>query len=261
MSGRDVGEKIRARQTAGRCFGVDPAEWRRRGGPAGQPARPGLTSRFETLSAVKDSTAGVFGQLSAEIVRTTPGFVNAAAINDMYEVAAGKIALQRSRSPAVRAFARQMIDAHTASTATAEKDHSQQQRQRHRAGPRRCPPPGHAERSARRQAAIISTTAIIAQQIAAHKEARHPDAPLCQESARSSGCGTLPPTPPRLSRRIWPWRATWIPPPAAPPAASSPRSARRQFWMLAPRQVRRHFRHGDFQGRPHMTFDQMTAAG
>ena len=60
---------------------------------------PGLTSRFETLSAVKDSTAGVFGQLSAEIVRTTPGFVNAAAINEhaTSRRRAGKIALQRSR--------------------------------------------------------------------------------------------------------------------------------------------------------------------
>jgi putative membrane protein len=89
--------------------------------PPDKPARPGLTSRFETLSAVKDSTAGVFGQLSAEIVRTTPGFVNAAAINNMYEVEAGKIALQRSRSPAVRAFARRMIDTHTASTARLKK--------------------------------------------------------------------------------------------------------------------------------------------
>ncbi|MBA2587313.1 MAG: DUF4142 domain-containing protein [Alphaproteobacteria bacterium] len=89
--------------------------------PPDKPARPGLTSRFETLSAVKDSTAGVFGRLSAEIVRTTPGFVNAAAINDIYEVEAGKIALQRSRSPAVRAFARRMIDAHTESTARLRK--------------------------------------------------------------------------------------------------------------------------------------------
>lgn len=79
---------------------------------AAQPARR-IDTRFETLSAVKDSTAGVVGQLSAELVRTTPGFVTAAGINDLYVVAAGKIALQRSRSPAVRAFARRMVEAHT----------------------------------------------------------------------------------------------------------------------------------------------------
>jgi putative membrane protein len=87
--------------------------------PAERPARPGpgLGSRYETLSAVKDSTAGVVGRLVAETVRTTPGFVTAAAINDMYEVSAGQIALQRSGSPAVRAFARRMIEDHSASTA------------------------------------------------------------------------------------------------------------------------------------------------
>ncbi|MBW8708551.1 MAG: DUF4142 domain-containing protein [Alphaproteobacteria bacterium] len=85
--------------------------------PPDRPSRPGLGTRYEALSAVKDSTAGVVGRLVAETVRTTPGFVNAAGINDLYEVAAGRIALQRSHSPAVRTFARRMIEAHTASTA------------------------------------------------------------------------------------------------------------------------------------------------
>jgi hypothetical protein len=31
---------------------------------------PGLSTRFETLSAVKDSTAGVVGRLAAELVRS-----------------------------------------------------------------------------------------------------------------------------------------------------------------------------------------------
>ena len=85
-----------------------------------QPARR-IDTRFETLSAVKDSTAGVVGQLSAELVRTTPGFVNATGINDLYVVAASKIALQRSRAPAVRAFARRMVEAHTAAIARLKK--------------------------------------------------------------------------------------------------------------------------------------------
>ena len=39
------------------------------------------------------------------------------AINDMYEVAAGKIALERARSPGVKAFAQKMVDGHTETTA------------------------------------------------------------------------------------------------------------------------------------------------
>jgi putative membrane protein len=88
---------------------------------AAQPPRQRVDTRFETLSAVKDSTAGMVGQLSAELVRTTPGFVNAAAINDLYVVAAGKIALQRSRSPAIRSFARRMVEAHTAAIAKLKR--------------------------------------------------------------------------------------------------------------------------------------------
>jgi putative membrane protein len=83
--------------------------------PAHQSPRPGTAS--EILSAVKDSTAGMVGELSAEITRSTQGFVTAVAINDMYEVAAGKIALERAQSPEVRAFAGKMVEAHTGTTA------------------------------------------------------------------------------------------------------------------------------------------------
>jgi putative membrane protein len=47
---------------------------------------------------------------------TTKGFVTAAAISDMYEVAAGQIAVQRAQSPAVKDFAQKMVDAHTETT-------------------------------------------------------------------------------------------------------------------------------------------------
>jgi putative membrane protein len=86
--------------------------------PADQPGhespKPGTNS--ETMSAVKDSTAGMVGTVSAEMTTTTKGFVTAAAISDMYEVTAGKIALQRAQSPAVKAFAQKMVDAHTMTT-------------------------------------------------------------------------------------------------------------------------------------------------
>jgi len=86
--------------------------------PADQPGhespKPGTNS--ETMSAVKDSTAGVVGRVSAQMTSSTKGFVTAAAISDMYEVEAGKIAAQRAQSPAVKDFANQMVQAHTETT-------------------------------------------------------------------------------------------------------------------------------------------------
>lgn len=82
--------------------------------PGHESPQPGTNS--ETMSAVKDKTASVVGQASAEMTSTTSGFVDAAAISDMYEVTAGKIALQRAQSPAVKDFAQKMVDAHTATT-------------------------------------------------------------------------------------------------------------------------------------------------
>jgi len=86
--------------------------------PADQPGhespKPGTNS--ETMSAVKDSAAGVVGRVSAQMTSSTKGFVTAAAISDMYEVEAGKIAAQRAQSPAVKDFANQMVQAHTQTT-------------------------------------------------------------------------------------------------------------------------------------------------
>ncbi|HVW75371.1 MAG TPA: DUF4142 domain-containing protein [Rhizomicrobium sp.] len=82
--------------------------------PGHMSPAPGTNS--ETMSAVKDTTAGLVGTVSAEMTHSTNGFVTAAAISDMYEVTAGKVALERSNSPEVKAFARKMIDAHTQTT-------------------------------------------------------------------------------------------------------------------------------------------------
>jgi len=65
---------------------------------------------------MKDSAAGMVGQVSAEMTSTTKGFVTAAATSDMYEVAAGQIAVQRAQSAAVKDFAQKMVDAHTETT-------------------------------------------------------------------------------------------------------------------------------------------------
>jgi putative membrane protein len=86
--------------------------------PSDQPGHvspaPGTSS--DIASAVKDTTAGLVGKVSAEMTHTTKGFVTAAAISDMYEVEAGRIAAKRSSSSAVKAFAKHMIEAHTQTT-------------------------------------------------------------------------------------------------------------------------------------------------
>jgi putative membrane protein len=74
--------------------------------------RPGDSAPVNT---VQDVTAGPVGLASAATVgaNTTEGFVGGAAMGDMYEIQAGKIAVQRAKTPEVKAFAQMMIDHHT----------------------------------------------------------------------------------------------------------------------------------------------------
>ena len=83
--------------------------------PGHESPRPGTNS--ETMSAMKDSTAGLVGKVSAEMTSTTKGFVTAAATSDLYEITAGQIAVQRAQSQAVKDFAQKMVDAHSETTA------------------------------------------------------------------------------------------------------------------------------------------------
>jgi putative membrane protein len=78
---------------------------------------PAPGSRNETVSATKDAVASAVGTLSAELTTTMKGFVEGAAMGDMYEVEASKIAVQRARSKDVKDFAQMMIDAHSKTTA------------------------------------------------------------------------------------------------------------------------------------------------
>jgi putative membrane protein len=86
--------------------------------PSNQTAQnePAPGSRNETVSATKDAVAGAVGTISAELTTSTKGFVDDAAVSDMYEVQAGQIALMRAKSPDVKMFAQKMIDDHTKST-------------------------------------------------------------------------------------------------------------------------------------------------
>ncbi len=83
--------------------------------PGHESPKPGTNS--EPVSATEDAVGGAVGVISAEMTTTTQGFVTAAATSDMYEVEAGKIALQRTHSAKIKHFAQMMIDAHTKTTA------------------------------------------------------------------------------------------------------------------------------------------------
>jgi putative membrane protein len=140
--------------------------------PADQPGHqsPAPGQNSETMSAVKDTTAGAVGTISAEMTSTTKGFVTAAATSDMYEVTAGKIALQRSQSSDVKAFAQKMVDAHTGTTEKLKGIIA--------ANAIKVTPPAHVDN--RRQGMLDDLRGAsaadfdhryITQQVAAHKEA------------------------------------------------------------------------------------------
>ena len=136
--------------------------------PGHQSPAPGTSN--DTMSSVKDTVGHGVGVVSAEMTSTTKGFVQAAAVSDMYEVEAGKIAQQRGQSAAVKDFGAKMVTAHTETTkklkAALASTH-----------PDIAPP---AQLDDRRQAMIDELRGAkdadfdgryIAQQIDAHKEA------------------------------------------------------------------------------------------
>jgi putative membrane protein len=69
------------------------------------------------LDKAQDGTAAVVGAASAPMANTADGYVANAAISDMYELESSKLAVQKSKSAAVKKFAQQMITDHTATTA------------------------------------------------------------------------------------------------------------------------------------------------
>lgn len=67
------------------------------------------------LDKATDVVGGMVGLASASTAgsHSSEGFVMNACVGDLYELEAAQIALQRSRSESVRAFAQMMIDHHT----------------------------------------------------------------------------------------------------------------------------------------------------
>jgi putative membrane protein len=69
-----------------------------------------------TIDKVTDTIGGTVGKMGASATTSADGFVENAAIGDMYEIAAGRLALQRARNDHVRHMAGMMIVDHTTST-------------------------------------------------------------------------------------------------------------------------------------------------
>ncbi len=65
-----------------------------------------------------DTVGGMVGRASANTAgsHSAGSFVESAALGDMYEIAAGKVALQHARSEKVKEAAGMMVEDHTAST-------------------------------------------------------------------------------------------------------------------------------------------------
>ncbi|MDB5475159.1 MAG: hypothetical protein JWP49_670 [Phenylobacterium sp.] len=82
-------------------------------------ATQSVTNSAETaVNKAQDVTGAAVGATSAATLGShdTGAFVSNAAQSDMYEIQAGQIALQMSKNPDVKAFARRMIKDHTALT-------------------------------------------------------------------------------------------------------------------------------------------------
>ncbi|MHB8529617.1 MAG: DUF4142 domain-containing protein [Caulobacteraceae bacterium] len=75
----------------------------------------------EANAAVANDAVPPAASVPAAAVTTAQDFVTAAAVSDMYEVAAAKLAQQKSKSAEVKAFAARMNRDHTASTDKLKK--------------------------------------------------------------------------------------------------------------------------------------------
>jgi putative membrane protein len=82
---------------------------------AGQDvSNPGNSAPVNTVQDVAATGVGVASAITHGT--TASAFVPAAAMADMYEIEAGKIAVQRAKDPKVKAFGQMMIKDHTASS-------------------------------------------------------------------------------------------------------------------------------------------------
>ena len=74
-------------------------------------------SKSEAASAMRDSAVAMSEKAMAAMANAKDSFVKHAALGDMYELEAARIALKRTRREDIRQFARQMIEDHTRTSA------------------------------------------------------------------------------------------------------------------------------------------------
>lgn len=77
----------------------------------------GKTAEEKTTEATAPDANPAMTVPTAADESAAPDFVGKAGVSDMFEVEAGKIALERSTNPDVKAFAKMMVDMHTKTTA------------------------------------------------------------------------------------------------------------------------------------------------
>ena len=65
------------------------------------------------LNKTMDAVGGIVGEASASMATSAKMFASNAAISDMYEIEAGRIAQERARSAEVREAGGRMINDHT----------------------------------------------------------------------------------------------------------------------------------------------------
>lgn len=80
------------------------------------PATTDAGTTNDAVNAAQDATSGAVGAVSANTMGaiSTDAFVTNAAISDMYEIEAGKIAQSKAKSADVKAFGKIMVTEHTA---------------------------------------------------------------------------------------------------------------------------------------------------
>jgi putative membrane protein len=81
----------------------------------GQNNNPGQS---EPVNTVQDATSAAVGQTSAATLgaNTLGGYVSNAAIGDMYEIEAGRMAQERAQNADVKAFGQMLVTDHTATS-------------------------------------------------------------------------------------------------------------------------------------------------
>ena len=84
------------------------------------PKNPDATATVTTPQSAVTPTGAVAPAAASVVDDKTKSFVEKAAITDMFEVEAGKIALTRSKVGPIKAFAQMMIDDHSATTKNLE---------------------------------------------------------------------------------------------------------------------------------------------